>query len=196
MLRFSVDIGRRPSPHATVRGGLELFGGNLCHKQSEPTCGGHPYWRRRLLELCVHNRGESGLVDLSIGVRISNMTVRDSLTTTLTSGPRLSAYGTLTAAWVTAGVSSSRTDPASLARLVSTAVTSLSSTGRRNSSVRRFHKLVQSLGRCSPSKRLARTTVQRCRHGGKRVDAVHAPAIRGRSVPTAMRSGRSRLRDK
>ena len=50
----------------------------------------------------------------------------------------------------------------------------LSSTGRRNSSVRRFHKLVQSLGRCSPSKRLARTTVQRCRHGGKRVDAVHA----------------------
>lgn len=111
MLRFSVDIGRRPSPHATARGGLELFGGNLCHKQSEPTSGGHPYWRRRLLELCVHNRGESGLVDLSIGVRISNMTVRDSLTTTLTSGPRLSAYGTLTAAWVTAGVSSSRTDP-------------------------------------------------------------------------------------
>jgi len=52
------------------------------------------------------------------------MTVRDSLTTTLTSGPRLSAYGTLTAAWVTAGVSSSRTDPASLARLVATAVTS------------------------------------------------------------------------
>ena len=51
---------------------------------------------------------------------------------------------------------------------------SLSSTGRRNSSVRRFHKLVQSLGRCSPSKRLARTTIQRCRHGGKRVDAVHA----------------------
>ena len=50
----------------------------------------------------------------------------------------------------------------------------LSSTGRRNSSVRRFHKLVQSLGRCSPSKRLARTTIQRCRHGGKRVDAVHA----------------------
>src|ERR1700736_1419535 len=53
-------------------------------------------------------------------------------------------------------------------------VTYLSSTGRRNSSVRRFHKLVQSLGRCSPSKRLARTTIQRCRHGGKRVDAVHA----------------------
>ena len=50
----------------------------------------------------------------------------------------------------------------------------LSSTGRRNSSVRRFHELVQSLGRCSPSKRLARSTIQRCRHGGKRVDAVHA----------------------
>src|SRR5205823_10053787 len=55
-----------------------------------------------------------------------------------------------------------------------TKAASLSSTGRRNSSVRRFHKLVQSLGRCSPSKRLARTTIQRCRHGGKRVDAVHA----------------------
>src|SRR6267143_1736778 len=65
--------------------------------------------------------------------------------------------------------------PASLQRLPNASeVYCLSSTGRRNSSVRRFHKLVQSLGRCSPSKRLARTTVQRCRHGGKRVDAVHA----------------------
>src|SRR5260370_6953273 len=56
----------------------------------------------------------------------------------------------------------------------------LSSTGRRNSSVRRFHKLVQSLGRGSPSKRLARTTIQRCRHGGKRVDPLPAqvPALR------------------
>jgi len=57
---------------------------------------------------------------------------------------------------------------------IATRAANLSSTGRRNSSVRRFHKLVQSLGRCSPSQRLARTTIQRCRHGGKRVDAVHA----------------------
>jgi hypothetical protein len=51
-------VGLRPSPHATVRGGLELFGDNCATNNQTPPVGSHPYWRRRLLEPRVHDRGE------------------------------------------------------------------------------------------------------------------------------------------
>jgi hypothetical protein len=96
-------VGLRPSPHATVRGGLELFGDNCATNNQTPPVGVTLTGVAAFSSPVFTTEG-SGLVDLSLGVTISNTTVQDSRTTTWTSGPRLSAHGTPTAAWVTGGV--------------------------------------------------------------------------------------------